>query len=85
MSSDKWLFPYGTLGDPAVQIATFSRLRGGHADTLLGCKKVPLEITDPHVVRTSCTEPAAWSVASIARRLPSCGTPRATEKSNWHD
>lgn len=53
MSDDQWLFSYGTLGDPAVQVATFGRVLEGHPDRLPGFSKALLEITDPDVVRTS--------------------------------
>lgn len=53
MTSDQWLFSYGTLSDPAVQVATFGRLLEGHADRLPAFTKVLVEITDPDVVRIS--------------------------------
>ncbi len=51
--SDEWLFSYGTLRDPAVQLATFGRVFDGHADGLVGWTTTMLEITDPEVLATS--------------------------------
>ena len=51
--SDEWLFSYGTLRDPAVQLATFGRLLEGHPDGLVGYATRMLEISDPAVVATS--------------------------------
>lgn len=53
MDLDHWLFAYGTLGDPAIQVATFGHLLESHLDTLPAFTKVLLEITDPDVLRTS--------------------------------
>jgi hypothetical protein len=47
------LFSYGTLQQPEVQIANYGRLLEGKPDALAGYRLVPLEITDPEVVRIS--------------------------------
>lgn len=47
------LFSYGTLRDPAVQMATFGREMAGHADRILGFRIGVVQITDPHVVEVS--------------------------------
>jgi gamma-glutamylcyclotransferase (GGCT)/AIG2-like uncharacterized protein YtfP len=47
------LFSYGTLQLPDVQQATYGRLLTGKPDVLAGYRLVPLEITDPEVVRLS--------------------------------
>jgi gamma-glutamylcyclotransferase (GGCT)/AIG2-like uncharacterized protein YtfP len=41
------LFSYGTLQDPAVQLATFARLLQGHRDTLVGFRRTRVAITRP--------------------------------------
>jgi hypothetical protein len=51
--SDEWLFSYGTLRDPAVQLATFGRELDGHPDGLVGYATRWLEITDAAVLATS--------------------------------
>jgi len=47
------LFSYGTLRQPEVQLANYGRPLEGEADALLGHRLVPVEITDPDVVRVS--------------------------------
>jgi gamma-glutamylcyclotransferase (GGCT)/AIG2-like uncharacterized protein YtfP len=47
------LFSYGTLRDPAVQIATFGREMAGRKDRVLGFRVGVVQITDPHVVEDS--------------------------------
>lgn len=51
--ADQYLFSYGTLQLPQVQLATFGRLLDGVADRLPGFSLSMLEITDPHVIATS--------------------------------
>jgi gamma-glutamylcyclotransferase (GGCT)/AIG2-like uncharacterized protein YtfP len=51
--SEIWLFSYGSLRQPQVQIANFGRLLEGHADTLREYSMSGLKITDPEVVRIS--------------------------------
>jgi hypothetical protein len=50
-----WLFSYGTLRQPDVQLALFGRILEGSADALPGYAVSPLLITDPHVIATSGT------------------------------
>jgi len=47
------LFSYGTLRDPAVQMATFGRELNGRDDRVLGFRLDLVEITDPHVLAVS--------------------------------
>jgi gamma-glutamylcyclotransferase (GGCT)/AIG2-like uncharacterized protein YtfP len=47
------LFSYGTLRQPDVQLANYGRLLAGEADELRGYRLIPVEITDPDVVRVS--------------------------------
>jgi len=47
------LFSYGTLQDPAVQLANFGRRLGGQPDALPGFRRDLIEIIDPAVLRTS--------------------------------
>ena len=47
------LFSYGTLQLPEVQRANYGRLLDGRPDTLVGWALIPLEISDPEVVRIS--------------------------------
>jgi hypothetical protein len=47
------LFSYGTLQQPAVQMATFGRLLTGHADQLVGFEQSVLEIRDSEFVAKS--------------------------------
>lgn len=49
----EYLFSYGTLRMPAVQLATFGRLLQGHADTLPGYRLDQLEIRDAAVIGIS--------------------------------
>jgi hypothetical protein len=50
-----WLFSYGTLRQPEVQLALFGRKLDGQADVLPGYAVSPLRITDPGVIATSGT------------------------------
>jgi Gamma-glutamyl cyclotransferase, AIG2-like len=50
-----WLFSYGTLRQPEVQMALFGRLLDGQADVLPGYAVSPLQITDPAVIAKSGT------------------------------
>lgn len=47
------LFSYGTLQDPAVQIANFGRRLEGAPDVLTGFEVGEIEITDPEVIAES--------------------------------
>jgi hypothetical protein len=47
------LLSYGTLQQPAVQLATFGRLLAGRPDALPGFALAPLPITDSAVVALS--------------------------------
>ena len=47
------LFSYGTLRQPAVQIATFGRELQGMADALIGYVLTEVEITDEYVIQLS--------------------------------
>ena len=47
------LFSYGTLQDPAVQMANFGRRLEGTADVLTGFSIGEIEITDPEVIAES--------------------------------
>ena len=47
------LFTYGTLRDPAVQVANFGRELAGRPDSVLGFRLDQVEITDPHVLAVS--------------------------------
>jgi gamma-glutamylcyclotransferase (GGCT)/AIG2-like uncharacterized protein YtfP len=47
------LFSYGTLQDPAVQIANFGRRLEGRPDVLTGFEVGEVEITDPEVLAES--------------------------------
>jgi gamma-glutamylcyclotransferase (GGCT)/AIG2-like uncharacterized protein YtfP len=49
----EWLFSYGTLQLPSVQIATFGRLLDGSADALPGFEQTMVQIEDAEVVATS--------------------------------
>ena len=51
--ADQWLFSYGTLRQPEVQLANFGRLLEGREDVLDGYSLSMIEITDPEVVRIS--------------------------------
>jgi len=48
-----FLFSYGTLQKPKVQLESFGRLLEGHADTLIGYTIQQLKITDEAVLATS--------------------------------
>jgi gamma-glutamylcyclotransferase (GGCT)/AIG2-like uncharacterized protein YtfP len=48
-----YLFSYGTLQQPSVQIANFGRLLAGEPDVLSGYKVDQVEITDPLVLAQS--------------------------------
>ena len=41
------LFSYGTLRDPAIQLAVFGRTLSGSADLLIGYAREDFEVTDP--------------------------------------
>ena len=47
------LFSYGTLQQPAVQMASFGRLLDGAPDALVGWKQDMVEITDAAVLAKS--------------------------------
>jgi Gamma-glutamyl cyclotransferase, AIG2-like len=47
------LFSYGTLRQPAVQLATFGRELEGRLDAIVGFDLDWVTITDPHVIATS--------------------------------
>jgi len=49
----EWLFSYGTLQLPSVQISTFGRLLDGSADALPGFEQAMVLIEDRDVVATS--------------------------------
>lgn len=51
--TDRWLFSYGTLRQPAVQLANFGRLLEGREDVLEGYALSMIEITDPQVIAVS--------------------------------
>lgn len=51
--SDFWLFSYGTLRQPEVQLANFGRRLEGREDALAGYALSTVEITDPDVIATS--------------------------------
>lgn len=48
-----WLFSYGTLQKPKVQLESFGRLLEGHPDELPGYTLGQLEISDEAVLATS--------------------------------
>src|SRR5580700_6519114 len=48
-----WLFSYGSLRQPEVQVANFGRLLEGHADSLREYSMSRIKITDPEVVNIS--------------------------------
>ena len=58
------LFSYGTLRQPDVQLANYGRLLAGEADALRGYRLIPVEITDPDVVRVSGEKVHMIAVAS---------------------
>lgn len=47
------LFSYGTLQQPAVQIATFGHELQGRSDALIGYVLTEIEITDEYVIQLS--------------------------------
>jgi len=51
--SEIWLFSYGSLRQPEVQIAIFGRVLEGQADTLPEYSISRLKITDPEVIAIS--------------------------------
>jgi gamma-glutamylcyclotransferase (GGCT)/AIG2-like uncharacterized protein YtfP len=51
--ADNYLFSYGTLQSPHVQLANFGRLLDGTPDTLVGYVIDHVEITDPDVLTQS--------------------------------
>ncbi|MDI1325262.1 MAG: gamma-glutamylcyclotransferase [Brevundimonas sp.] len=51
--ADQWLFSYGTLRQPEVQLANFGRLLEGRDDVLEGYALSMIEITDPEVIAIS--------------------------------
>lgn len=53
MERPVYLFSYGTLQRDSVQLATFGRLLDGADDAMPGYRTDLLEITDPHVLKTS--------------------------------
>ena len=57
------LFSYGTLRQPAVQLATFGRRLVGKPDTLVGYRLEPIAISSAEVVALSGAE-----IHTIARR-----------------
>lgn len=48
-----WLFSYGTLRQPAVQLALFGRLMDEVADSLPGFRIDTIEIAEPDIVNLS--------------------------------
>ena len=48
-----FLFSYGTLRDPAVQMSTFARLLRGDPDELVGFEQSVITIEDPEFVASS--------------------------------
>ncbi|HSY06948.1 MAG TPA: gamma-glutamylcyclotransferase family protein [Steroidobacteraceae bacterium] len=56
MATDRtasWLFSYGSLRQPKVQLAVFGRQVEGHPDTLPGYAASPITISDPQVIAIS--------------------------------
>lgn len=49
------LFSYGTLQDPAVQLATFGRRLSGAADSLPGYARGQVAVVEPEVLATGMT------------------------------
>jgi gamma-glutamylcyclotransferase (GGCT)/AIG2-like uncharacterized protein YtfP len=66
------LFSYGTLRDPAVQLANFGRELTGHDDALPGYTVAMLEITDPDVVALSgeTHHPIVVATGDVADTVP---------------
>jgi gamma-glutamylcyclotransferase (GGCT)/AIG2-like uncharacterized protein YtfP len=48
-----FLFSYGTLQQPEVQVANYGRLLNGNPDALVGYRLARLEISDPRVIEVS--------------------------------
>lgn len=48
-----YLFSYGTLRQPEVQIASFGRILSGRSDVMLGHRMTMIEITDPAALAKS--------------------------------
>lgn len=53
MAEDKWLFSYGTLRQPEVQMEVFGRRLGSQEDSLPGFKVTTVRIMDEAVVALS--------------------------------
>ncbi|HWQ87863.1 gamma-glutamylcyclotransferase family protein [Brevundimonas sp.] len=53
VAADRWLFSYGTLRQPEVQLANFGRPLEGRNDVLEGYVLSMIEITDPEVIAIS--------------------------------
>lgn len=66
------LFSYGTLQDPAVQLANFGRRLDGAPDALPGFRTDWVEITDPEVIAESGSNrhPIVRPSADAADRVP---------------
>ncbi len=54
--TEVWLFSYGTLRLPEVQLALFGRLIEEEADALVGYELAEVEIADPDVLAKSGIE-----------------------------
>jgi hypothetical protein len=87
------LFSYGTLRDPAVQIATIGREMAGRKDRVLGFRVGVVQITDPHVVEVSgrafhpallSTGDPADSVEGLALEVGEADLARADEYEAAH-
>lgn len=67
----EWLFSYGTLQLPAVQLQTYGRLLIGESDLLLGWRMEQLRITNPEVVAVSgeAEHPVAVATGAEADRI----------------
>lgn len=66
----EWLFSYGTLQKPKVQLESFGRLLEGHHDQLLGYYLGQLEIKDEAVLAKS--EQAFHPIAIASNNLSDC-------------
>ena len=55
MTTMPLLFSYGTLQDPAVQMATFGRRLDGRADRLRGYERGQVAIVEPDLLATGMT------------------------------
>ena len=60
----QYLFSYGTLQFPPVQMQVFGRLLEGDMDILMGYEKVPVEITDPVFIATGANKQQQIAVPS---------------------